>query len=85
MSHFLLIYDRLEGQLLSMDRFGSSAEAMQARFRAEDRFSDQPDVEVVALSAESEVDLKRTHGRFFLGLKELAEMSTLGSARKAAT
>lgn len=72
MSHFLLIYDRRAGTLVRSRQFGSSADALQARFDAEDEFSNHTEIEVVALSASSEEDLRRTHSRYFLGLNELA-------------
>ncbi len=50
----------------------SGPAAMQARFRTEAEYRAQGDVEVVALAAASEDDLKRTHGRYFLELEELA-------------
>ncbi|HTU14028.1 MAG TPA: hypothetical protein VMF31_02400 [Solirubrobacterales bacterium] len=71
MSHFLLIYDRNSGTLLKNDQFKTSAEALKARFRAEDEYADRSEIEVVALSASSEADLRRTHSRYFLGLDEL--------------
>ncbi len=46
---------------------------MKARFRAEAEFRGRPEIEIVALSAESEDDLKRTHGRYFFTLAELAD------------
>ncbi|WP_027007789.1 hypothetical protein [Conexibacter woesei] len=73
MAHFLLIYDRDTGRLVRQERYGSSAEAMQARFAAEREFAGQEQVEVVALTAESEEALRRTHGRYFLTLAELAD------------
>lgn len=72
MSHFLVVYDRTAGELIRLDRFDSASSAMQARFRAEAEMRGRKDVEVVALTAASEDDLKRTHGRYFLGLDELA-------------
>lgn len=72
MSHFLVVYDRTAGELVSLDQFESASSAMQARFRAEAEHRGRKDVEVVALTAASEEDLRRTHGRYFLGLDELA-------------
>jgi len=72
MSHFLLIYDRTAGRLVSERRFASSADAIAARFDAEAEWADRPDIEIVAVGAESEEALRRTHGRYFLGLQELA-------------
>lgn len=73
MSHFLLIYDRAAGRLLRQEEYESSLEAMRARFKAEIEFDDRPEIEVAALDAGSEDELRRTHGRYFLTLSELAD------------
>lgn len=70
--HFLVVYDRTAGELLRLEQYESAGSAMQARFKAEAENRGRKDVEVVALSAASEDDLRRTHGRYFLGLDELA-------------
>lgn len=72
MSHFLLVYDQRAGHLLRMDSYKTSAEAMRARFRAEDGYRERAGIEVVALSAASEDDLKKTHARYFTNLQDLA-------------
>lgn len=72
MTHFLLIYDREAGTLVRQEVFADGSEVMQARFRAEAEFADRRGIEVVALDAESEEALRRTHGRYFLSLAELA-------------
>ena len=72
-AHFLLVYDRDAGELVRTERFGEAAEALDARFLAESEFSGRREIEIVALAAETEKDLRRTHGRYFLGLKELAD------------
>jgi len=72
MTHFLLVYDRDAGQLLRKEVFVNSSDAMQARFRAESEFAGRREIEVVALDAESEEELRRTHGRYFFSLAELA-------------
>ncbi len=72
MSHFLLIYDRSSGTLVRQTGFGTSAEAIRARFEAELEYRGCPEMEIVALSAESEEALRRTHGRYFMSLSELA-------------
>jgi len=71
-THFLLVYDRGAGTLVRKQEFAERAEAMQARFRAESEFAGRREIEVVALDAESEEELRRTHGRYFLTLAELA-------------
>ena len=72
-AHFLLVYDRDAGQLIRKHRYGLGSDAMRARFLAEAEFAGRPSIEIVALVAESEQDLLVTHGRYFLGLTELAE------------
>lgn len=73
MSHFLIVYDRASGHLIRQDAFSDDGAALQARFVAEREFQDRRDVEIVALSAASEEDLRRTHARYFLRLDELAQ------------
>jgi len=76
MSHFLLVYDRDAGLLLRKQRYEIGADAMRARFAAEGEFAGRPEVEIVALGADSEDDLLVTHGRYFLSLTELADRMT---------
>lgn len=70
-AHFLLVYDRLAGQLLRQQEFATDAEALSARFAAETEYGSQPNVEILAISAASEADLKKSHGRYFLSSDEL--------------
>jgi len=72
MSHFLLVYDRTAGRLVRKQQFATRGETLLARFAAEDEFSGRPEIEVVNLVASSEEELRRTHGRYFLTLDELA-------------
>jgi hypothetical protein len=73
-AHFLLIYDRDTGRLVRKEQQYESADAaMQARFAAEAEFAGKPNIEIVALVAESEEALRKTHGRYFLGLSELVD------------
>jgi hypothetical protein len=72
-AHFLIVYNRDAGELVRQMRFETSAEAMRARFAAEAEFRGQPEIEVVALVAESEDALRRTHARYFLDLAALGE------------
>lgn len=78
MNHFLLVFDRARGCLLSQTTYEDHRVALMARFEAERLHDDNPDVEVVVLAAESVEDLHRTHGRYFFTISELA-------ARAAAT
>ena len=72
-AHFLIVYDRNAGELVRQARFETSADAMQARFAAEAEFRGRPEIEVVALVAESDEALRRTHARYFLDLAALGE------------
>ena len=72
MAHFLLIYDRSAGRLIRNQEYSDAAAAFAGRVQAETEFTNQPDIEIVALTAESEEELRMTHGRYFLDLSELA-------------
>ena len=72
MAHFLLVYDRASGELVRQHAYDDDTAALRARFEAEREFGEQPNIEIVALSAASEEDLRRTHARYFLRLDELA-------------
>ncbi len=71
MAHFLIIFDRSEGRLLSETAFADGREALAERFKAE-RMHRGSDVEVVVLTAESKAALRRTHARYFRTVSELA-------------
>ena len=71
MAHFLLVYDRAAGSLLSQQRFETAAEAMIARRETEGVYRSSSETEVVVLSAESEAALRETHARYFFDLREL--------------
>jgi hypothetical protein len=71
MAHFLLIYDRKAGTLLRRQEFATDAEALGARFAAETEFGVQENIEIVAISAASEEELMKSHGRYFLTSEQL--------------
>lgn len=71
--HYLVIYNRREGQIIRHRQYLSADPALSARFEAEREFRSDPDVEVVVLGAESWDALQRTHSRYFKGVRELAE------------
>ena len=72
-AHFLLIYDRAAGRLLVQKEFATDAEALAARFAAEAQYGVQQNIEILAISAASETELKKSHGRYFLSGEELGE------------
>lgn len=73
MRHYLVIYNRREGQIIRHHAYRTPTRALAARFEAEREFREQPDIEVVVLGAESWDSLPRTHSRYFKGVQELAE------------
>ena len=78
-SHFLLVFDRANSHLLSETHFDDHRKALEERFRAERMHRDNPDIEVVVLSAESKEALRLTHARYFQTVSSLA--STTPAAR----
>jgi hypothetical protein len=72
-AHFLLIYDRDTGMLLRQAQFETDVEALDARFAAEAEYGTRSSIEILAISAASEADLKRSHGRYFLTSEQLGE------------
>ena len=73
MKYFLLIYDRRRGELLLEKEFIDHATALKARFQAEGEGVARGGVEVVVLGAESADALRRTHGRYFKTIGQLAK------------
>lgn len=71
---YLLRYDRRRGELLSIAEFGGQDFdlANRALLAAEKA---NPELEVVLLQAESEDQLRATHGRYFGDFKELGEFA----------
>jgi hypothetical protein len=75
-SHFLIVYDRGRGTLVSSQRFEDADAALRARFKVErNRAAHAMDYEVVVLSGESEESLRKTHARYFKSASELASAS----------
>lgn len=70
--YFLLVYDRMRNLLLHEQQFESHREALRARFRAEGNYSSD-ETEVVVVGAESRGELLKSHGRYFLSLRQLAD------------
>lgn len=71
-SHFLLVFDRATSHLLSEKCFNDHRKALEERFRTERMHRDNPDIEVVVLSAESREALRLTHARYFQSVSAMA-------------
>jgi cupin superfamily acireductone dioxygenase involved in methionine salvage len=70
-THFLMVYDRPRGELVSITPFEDSKEALRARFAEERNHRHDPDLEIVVLAGESEDHLRTTHGRYFGQMHDL--------------
>jgi hypothetical protein len=71
MASFLVVYDRAQGAVLSLNEFADQHEALLERFRLEREYEDDESIEVVVLVAESEKALHTTHARYFTSFKDL--------------
>ena len=67
--HYLIVYDRDDGEIVFLRRFSDSREAIRERFIYERHAT--PREEVVVLSADSLEAVRNTHGRYFYSLREL--------------
>lgn len=79
MQHFLLIYDHNEQRLRDDPRrFGGDEtdEATGAYQDAEQRYHDQPQIEIVLIGADSIETIERTHGHYFRDTDRLAKYLT---------
>lgn len=65
MRHFLIVFDRLRGEVLSLKECPDRRGALRARFQAERTYAGRRNIEVVVLGAESEAALHKTHSRYF--------------------
>lgn len=81
MRRYLLIYDRRAGEIIRHRRYYGARTALAARFEAEREFHQEPDVEIVVLSADSWDALQQTHSRYFKPVQELAGAALEREAR----
>ena len=73
MTQYLIRYRRSTGDLLQFEDLGPDrAAAMGRRLEEERVHKDDPDIEVVLLTASSREALIRTHARYFKSVPELA-------------
>jgi hypothetical protein len=68
-----MVFDRRSGEVVERTVYSDRHEALRARFEAERKYQDAPDIEVVVLAADSEDAVKRTHARYFGTLRTLFE------------
>jgi hypothetical protein len=70
-NHYLIVFDRSRSAVLRYEAFSTRQAALEARFEAERELGRDSDIEVVVLGAASPEALKRTHSRYFRGLRQL--------------
>ena len=66
-----MVYDRPRGELVSITPFEDSREALRAWFAEEHKHRQDPNLEIVVLSGESEDHLRMTHGRYFSQMHDI--------------
>ena len=74
MRHFLLVYDQAAGRVLQIKEFADDdrSAALDERFALEREHADDPNLEVIVLSAADLAALEATHARYFKDVQELA-------------
>jgi hypothetical protein len=71
MTLFLLTFDRASRQA-TVEQI-NSADVIDRLLEAESRLRDEPQLEIVLLTAADEDDLRRTHARYFESIDQLLE------------
>jgi hypothetical protein len=73
-THFLLVYDQAGGRVLLLEEYADAdrAAALDKRFALEREHADDPNLEVIVLSAPDRATLEATHARYFKDVQELA-------------
>ena len=78
--HFLLVFNRASGELVSIDRFEEQDLAISALSLLERSHEDDDQIEVVQISADSIDTLKKTHGHYFSGMETVLDYAKLLNA-----
>lgn len=77
MKYYLVIFDRIRGEVLREEEFTDRNVALKARFTAERSALNADGIEIVILGAESSGALRQTHRRYF---ETVGQMARSGSA-----
>lgn len=64
MRYYLVVFDRMKGELVELSEFDKSRDALHERFRRE-AAGLPSEFEIVVLGAPSEKALRNTHSRYF--------------------
>lgn len=75
--HFILIFNRLSGQLIKNELFDDANMAADQLSIDEHRYADDENIEVLLISSDSVDTLKKTHGHYFTGASKDLDYSEL--------
>jgi len=78
--HFLLVFNRTSGELISIDSFEEQDLATSALSVSERSHEGDEQIEVVLISADSIDTLKKTHGHYFSGVEVKPDYNKLLNA-----
>jgi hypothetical protein len=70
-TYFVIIYNRRSGEV-TWETCADRHRALSRRFELEKQLRSLPDYEIVVLGGADLEQIKRTHGRYFKGVGELA-------------
>jgi hypothetical protein len=73
-THFLLVYDQAAGRVLFIEAYADAdrSVALDKRFALEREHADDPNLEIIVLSAPDRAAVEATHARYFKDVQELA-------------
>lgn len=67
LTHFLLVFDHVKGELIRQEQFEKADTAAQAYFKMEQVHRDHPRIEIVLIGSDSIDTVKLTHANYFDG------------------
>lgn len=67
LTHFLLVFDHVNGELRRQDSFHESRKAIAAYTDCERQYRDDPMIEIVLIGSDSIETVKLTHANYFDG------------------
>ena len=63
--YFLILFDRAEGRQVDLREFADSNEAVAAYTSEEEKYVDEPHMDIVLLGSSSIEIVQKTHGNYF--------------------
>lgn len=75
--HFILVFNRLTGQLINNESFDDVNIAADELSVLEHKYAENENIEVLLVSSDSVETLKKTHGHYFAGPSDELDYSEL--------